>query len=439
MKTMSILLDSVSRWEAPYNIWRWSLLSIVAAAVERKVGVKYMAKTLYPNLSVVLIGDTATRKSTVLAFMVDLLEQSGYSSIIKDTITHRDLCKALVKGTAARATKKADGQVVPDDLASIDSSFSMPALVKADVDSIFHPEPIEDIPTSSAFLFADEFAEMFYHNRGGNNTLTLIQSLWNCPPIFETQVGTITKPCINLLAATNTSKINNVFVDLTALQGFISRTILVSADPTGRRFSPWDVEFPVKTSDRILEVLDFVSKVSGYITFNAEAQAFLAEIRDNIPLALVAPDMRLHAYASRREIHLIKTAMLLALSDMKMVVDLDCVKYAHTLLAYTETFMATGLGEYGKAENAELMGAITEALQLNPEGLTRQSLAKRVKNFSRKSTDLNPAIAVMIQTGRIQETGNQMLTLTRSGLQKWKVHIGRYVFPELIKEWGMTL
>lgn len=422
------LLQAVDYWEAPLQNWRWALYTLAATAIGRRAGVKYMGRPLYPNILAVLIGEPSTKKSTVLTTMSGFLHEAGFDKVIKDAVTYRSMCTSLKTGVS--------------NSVKIKPASSGAAMLFGDVDA--PDDEIDfstaaDQPDAEALFLADEFAEMFLAVKGSHNTLKAIQILWDCPDKYDSPYGVLTRPIVNLLAATNTQKISQIFSSLTDLQGFASRTILVGVEPTGRRFDPFGVTFNPQIEDELISLFRWMLALRDEeVTFDAEARQMAASIRMHIHPNTVSDDARLKSYLSRRDMHIVKMSMLTALLDKRFVVTAADVGYAHTLLAYTESHMSTAIGEYGNLQSSDLLDAIKSALSASPNGMTSRSMLRSVKSYARHLSELTPALTSLVETGAItidRTTG--IFSIARTGIDRWRPYFGQFIFPETVKEWRL--
>ena len=83
-----VLLDAyydyvLKNTECPVTFHRWSIISAVAASLGRNFYLPFGHGVVYPNMMIKLIGQPATRKSSAIGIVKELLEQSGYLNIIQ--------------------------------------------------------------------------------------------------------------------------------------------------------------------------------------------------------------------------------------------------------------------------------------------------------------------------------------------------------------------
>ena len=61
--------------ESPENFRRWTAISTIAAALQRKCFVEWGTITWYPNMYIVLVGPSGARKGTAMGPAYDMLEE----------------------------------------------------------------------------------------------------------------------------------------------------------------------------------------------------------------------------------------------------------------------------------------------------------------------------------------------------------------------------
>jgi ABC-type phosphate/phosphonate transport system ATPase subunit len=68
-------MDLSNNSEPPKLFRKWTAISTIAAALQRKVRLEFgMSMTFYPNLYIVLVGNSSTGKGTAMGYSKDIIE-----------------------------------------------------------------------------------------------------------------------------------------------------------------------------------------------------------------------------------------------------------------------------------------------------------------------------------------------------------------------------
>lgn len=428
---MSRLISSVQYWEAPYVYWRWAVLSAVSACADRRFHVTYMGDRLYTNMFMVLVGDPSTKKNTVLKHIKSCMIDAGYTNFAPDTMHHTQFCKTLISGNHNSLKSRAKNVMNSPQFTGFEFGAEQDTL---DLDEL----AIESSAKAARFsagsmcISSFEFADIF-ESRKANQSLRMLQQLWDNPMTYDTQFGIVLDPYISMVTATNPIRIDHIFADLAELQGFISRTVFVYSDPSGRILSPYDVKFDKDVYDEMVDVFRFVIESEGAMSISQDAKDMLFKIACTVKNSI--RDYRFIHYLARRDVHLTKLSMTVALMEKRTNVTVNDVAYAHTLLAFTESSMTSAVGEFGTNRNAKLVAAVKDVLTKNYKGLTYNSLSAQVRTMVANKGDLQATLVAMASAGLITKAENsEIWCIVPSGLNQWRGN--PHVFPYLLEEWS---
>lgn len=281
-------LEFTSNTEPPLSYHRWTGLGCIAAALQRKVYMKWGMETIYPNLYIVLLGPAAqTRKSTALRIGEDILKEISIPMLGQDNSSAaviRDIRNSTLN------FKESDGTIkIQSAVASVQSELAV-------------------------FL-------------GARNTefQAYMTDWYDCPLAWKRVtknqgVDDITGMCFNLIGAMAPDWIPHVFSPESIGGGFTSRVIFVSeirkektvADPT---------EFPpdMKLREDLIHDLELIHRIVGEFTLSKEAKEFYVEWykdddekiqKGDFPIK----DAAFHTYCGRRPTLLRKLSMVAAAS-----------------------------------------------------------------------------------------------------------------------------
>ena len=262
--------------EAPTRFLFWVALSAIAAATQRQVHISWVYRKWYPNMYVMLVGPTGSRKSTALYFGRDLIHAVGIP-ISSDALSKEAMVEQMVERNKMKKP-----------------------------------------PRSALTVTVSEF--MTFFATSGLSMIEFLTDVWDCHDKWEYATkkrGTevVNNIFLNMLGATTPSWISETFTSAFTDHGFTGRTVFVSED--GPRFHK---SRPTTTPEMkqmylwLIQDLAHIATLQGEFKWTDEGAAWFDNWYDNI-YPLMKIDYRLKGYLERKPTHLLKVAMLLALSD----------------------------------------------------------------------------------------------------------------------------
>lgn len=323
--------------EAPVLYRKWTSLSLIASALQRKCYLEWDSRK-YANMYIVLVGPSGCRKGTAMNPGMDLLTDLGVN-VSAEATTREALIRKLEKSSQTEIDEESD------TVMSTHSSLS-----------IFSQELTVFLGYNNPQLMADLADWYDCRNR------------WT----YETKTsGTdeITGVFVNLIGGTTPELIQSA-LPLDAIGGGLaSRIIFVYADRV-----PKLVPFPFRTDaeDRIKEKLEsdlnIIRGMKGIFTLNKEALSFWGEWyiknADNPPFA----DSRFSGYISRRPNHILKMAMLISASRSgDLLITREILEEAIDLLKRTEVLMPKTFAGFGRSELASTINKVMKTIKMNGE------------------------------------------------------------------------
>lgn len=345
-------LDYSAGGEAPTIFHRWSAIVGLGAWLGRSSFVYHADSMVHPNIYAMLMGASASRKSTAIKLMKRILPQLGYETIAADKTTKEKFLMDL----AGMEDEKPQSTILEDNIFGAD---------------FLGPREI--------FVAADEFNDFL-----GNNIMEFVSTLgnlwdWNGPP-YKSRIKngksiSISDPTVSILGGNTATGFNTAFPPEILGQGFFSRLLLIYGEPTGKK-----IAFPrKKTVENTKPILEFLLEIKrssrGELNFSPDAEKLLSHIYKTwTPLN----DIRFDSYAGRRFTHLIKLSIIHARAALCEEICFDTVIYANTVLRYAEQFMPKALGEFGKAKNSDITHKILQILDAAKTPITMKEIWRNV-------------------------------------------------------------
>ena len=373
-----LYLDMLEDTENPLAFHRWTLISAIAASMGRNICLPFGVEGIYPNMYVVLIGASASRKSHSIAIGRKILRLAGYEKFASAKSSKEKFMEDLAIGF-----DNIDG----DMEAKLSELVSVPPELR---------EPCE------VLISAGELEDFMGRNNG--EFISMLTNLYDPQPSYSIRKLRSTstyvhEPTINLIGGATNTTFNNTFPPEIAGQGFLSRLILVHGKGARKK-----IAWPSEPDNDIMKfiaatLLKIRKELKGKFTVDQAAHDALTEIYvSHRPL----DDIRFESYNGRRHIHLLKLCMVYAAADVRQQITYKDVVNAHTTLVWTEQHMPAALGEFGKSKNGETLTRIIELCkQRGNEPIPMKELWVAVAHDFEKKEDLIIAVKKLIEADKL--------------------------------------
>ena len=420
-KEVNTWFNIASTHEAPMIFNRWAALAAMGHVTKNKTFITFMGRTLHPNMYVIFSGSPATKKSTVLNYMLGMCEG------IKHLPTN--MTSAQFKQELADAGK--------EDLTSLD----LDNICALTLDNIGAGQP-------------DVLVSIIHHELQGTFTepssvMPLLRDLWEGGE-REISVRTSRKshilknPLLNISSALNADQLDSIFPSGILMEN-ISRLVFVAGEPSGIKKNPLTVrKNDLNFVNDMRDLLSRASKLEGEFSISEDAAELYDAILNLEVQSNIISDARLTFFLERRGIHLIKMCMNQALLNERLNITLDDVKYCHTLLAFTEAKMTEALGFYGRAKEAKGMQAILKFLGDCATGVPMASIYAATSQLFTSMEAMKVSLSALTHASKVIEvTKHEPVSDTTiveyliapNDIIRWKSQFGITVFPETLEEW----
>ena len=212
-------------------------------------------------------------------------------------------------------------------------------------------------------------------------------------------IQVIKEPLTNLIGTTQPKVLEEVLLEQALRDGFIGRTIFIYA-PTTNRMVAFPPDGSVSCLEAAGEAYKLVSNNRGELTISAEARKEYTKLYTQNRTWV--DDSRYLNYNSKRCHHLLKVAMILcALDNRKEVRKID-IELSHTLLLAAESQMQHCLGYFGQGKEAPLLNEILRwmtSLGID-ENRKTVTMADMFNQFSHLGTQGVIASAIQVLRGK---------------------------------------
>lgn len=373
--------------ESPVLYYRWCALIFMACALRRKVFIQRPRYRDYPNLYVILVSPPGcTRKSTAADF--------GYNSVVR----------------YVPAIRKFTGRITTEALCS--------KLQKVDV-AENNAGGVSLVSDASLFLYASELSSLFKKlPRGSYPVIDFLTAVYGSGGEFtyETKSGgevALKEICINLLAATTVNGVNELIGHDGIECGFTSRTIFVYQDVRMPR--AW-MEEDFRNNDKIQNLIDDLVHISS-IVGEMEVPAMSKRWFDNwyIPQAMDNPPPELIHYWSRRHDHLLKVAMLYALSERdELVLRIEDLEKAKDVIEEVEKFMPYAFLGVDKTKESCIRELVLSFIREQGGEVTYSQVLRKFQHKLKSSKELRDIMAGLVEGNIVN-----VINLTKSKGMKY--------------------
>lgn len=292
-------LKFTSGHEGSRRFHLWTAISVVAAALERKVWIDRGYYTLFPNLYVFLIGKSGlVKKSTTTAIGVNLFRKLPDVKLTSERLTPASLI---------------------DQLSNATKTF---------------PYRGADIQHSPVFAYASELTVFMQEVAGSISEL--LTTFYDCIPHDSTQPWVydtksqgrqeIFGPCLNMLGASTKAWLKKAIPSSEMEGGFSSRIVFVVENKVPKNFVAWPQLSPelIKERAKLEEDLAHIHNLAGEMkikksAYEAFEEFYLFHMRNVVP---ECKDPRMAGYMGRKGDLVLKLAMVHSASERD---DLDLI------------------------------------------------------------------------------------------------------------------
>lgn len=312
--------------EAPELFHFWTGLTMISAALGRKVYMDRGYYVLYPNLfTVIVAGSALCRKTTAMELGVALL---------KDVETTR-----IVSGIASREKFLAEFEFTSTDGSEAPATLS----------------------------FEEELAVFLTKDAFGTKMIDTLTKLFNCPDEYSYRTlgrGDVTIRNVHLTAlmGTQPEKLQDCLPDSAFGGGLTSRMLFVFQSSTKRKNAIPELSQEIKDLKELLRKdIGVIAQLRGEFTMTAEAKDFFTRWYDTIE---PPGDKRLDGYYGRKHDHALRVAMLLSASQQyDLVIDRDIISAAIIALDDLEQYMPGAFSNVGAKEIKSDVDRVIRMLQ----------------------------------------------------------------------------
>ena len=315
-------LEYTKDLESPTSYNLWSSISCVAAALQRKVYLRWGLSCIYPNMFIVLIGPSGKcRKGDAMGAAIDIVKSVGIK-IVAESITREALIRDIQESVATYNDPDTGTIRFHCSLTAFNEELSV-FLGQGDI------KFLADL--TDWYNSKDDWT---YRTKGSGTDK--IQGI-----------------CFNLLGATAPDWLVSILPQEAIGGGFTSRVIFVVED-TKRAIVPRPFMPDTKLKQALVNDLEKIHIMAGEMRMEENALEMYMDWYVKQSTQPVMKDTKFAGYNERRATHLRKLSMVCAASKRSVrVITLKDVERALTILEAAEAKMEKTFKGLGKSRYSE--------------------------------------------------------------------------------------
>jgi len=363
--------------ETPQTFNRWAAIGMVGAWMGRQVYFKFGNSRLHTNQYIMLLGSAGTKKNTAINTAKKLLKAAGYESFASEKTSKEKFLQDLAEASSANSEKNLGNYLD---------------------EALWGEKDTNDY--TEIWIAKGEFNDFFSNNI--LDFVSMLGELWDFEGIYENRIKSgasvlIPNPTISIVGGNTQTAFAAAFPPEAVGQGFFSRVLAIYAKPTGVKVTWPKSPSEEETAALVARLQEMKEKCVGEITFSEEAKQLTEKIYTTWkPL----PDIRFESYGNRRLTHLIKLAMVHAVTRCSMVVDTVDLVRANTVLSHAEEFMPRAYGDFGASKTSAQTHKILQIME-DSTGMTTQELWAHVQADFDKIETFTGAISGLVHAGKL--------------------------------------
>lgn len=319
---------------------KWVGLSVVAAALRKKVSLSLGRIRVYPNLYIVLVAEPGVaRKSQAINYGLDMLSN------------------------------------IPDIITSADAITKEALLLDMEECAAQDPMPNGDIFTHSSInVISREFETFLGQKQDNTKMLVLLTDLFDCQELpwkYRTKnAGTNILPSLylNLLAATTPDSLASCLPSSAVGGGLTSRIIFVWADKKFKKVTkPKMTDYEVKLKESLIKDLYLISRMVGAFDFSPEADKRWDDwykSYEELDPSRICKDPSFNGWYSRKPTYILKLSIAMsAVRSDKMIISWENILQAIEIIEEVERDMGFVFKAIGKSVVTSEVDMVTQIIK----------------------------------------------------------------------------
>ena len=350
---------------APYHFWTG--VALVSAVSKRKVCLDMNMFKIFPNMYIILVGPSGGRKSVATGLGMEFADQCGIRKF-SDKITGAALIKDL-----SGATEK-----------SVETTTS----INGDKGSVIQL-------CSPVMIYASELGVFMGADAYGSGVIADLTDLYDCPGKWEKKTiardaETIMAPYVTFLAASTPQTLKDTIPIGAVGQGFTSRILFVWGGGRRKRvpIPTWGVGYEMLKNNLIADLVHIGTLAGNFAFTKGGFDLYKKHYMEHPEPEEEYEDERFRGYASRKDIHTLKLAQVISLSDRDdLTITEDDMKSAIDAIRWLDEGLPHIFEGHGAASNAQDVVRVFRQIEKESDRSGRISHSELLKrNFAHINT-----------------------------------------------------
>ena len=331
---LSSYIKYTEKTEPPTNYHIWTCLSILGAALQRRVYLRWGFKTLYPNLYTVLIGPSGCRKGTAMSIGKDMLQEINGINVACESVTRESLIRDMKEGITTFTDPT-------DEMLKFHSSY---CVISEELSVFLGQQNVKFLADLTDWF---DCSDQWTYRTKGSGT--------------DKIVGV----CLSILGATAPDWLRSILPQEAFGGGFTSRVIFV-VEEAKKQIVPDPRIAPDILAMRpdLIHDLEQISTMAGEMSFLDTTMELYTDWYIKQSKAPAIKDPHFAGYCERRAVHTLKLSMICSCSrSNERIIRPEDFLRAKALLESVEPKMPRAFMGLGKAKYADMTPKIFEYIQ----------------------------------------------------------------------------
>lgn len=325
---------------SPQTFIDFGFYYMIAAALQRRVWTNADHQKLYPNIYPILVADPGVGKGLVIKPVIEMLKEHKLENRLNadiKTMSSEQIAQAAVEAEDFAQVASAKPQQVPKEKLRIPvgaNCTTFEALVHTMATCVRRinynrydaklQKEVRDIYSHNSLCFALEEISSLFH-KDSAKVVNFLITAYDCGDyeyLTKTQgEDYIKRCCLNFFGGTTPKFIEESFSEGILEDGFASRAWFIF-EPRNRFYrlrSPELTDEQKEAQQKLSQHILALTKLYGYVPFAPDAWAYLENWweREQSQTNYVRPNTseKLNSYYSRKQIHVMKLAVIMHLSE----------------------------------------------------------------------------------------------------------------------------
>lgn len=367
-------LEYTSSQAALARFHLWCGIGVLAAALERRCYVYQGYFKKYANMFTVLVGDSASYKSTSIDMALDIAYagEEKYEAEPLNVVSQQITPEALLVDLARH------------------------------YENMTHYKGVE--PASAGFPVADELSNLIGRSRQDSKLIQTMTKLYDCPARYSyTTIKRdklyVNNACLNLLGGSTPKWLKDSLPEGSIEGGFVGRIQFVFSPHRGKRIAfPELTQKQLELRDGLAQDYAVIRQLSGEFLWSDDAKKWYTHWFEH-GAEKEETDLSLSGYYNRKGDTVIKVAMVCsaARSDKKLIT-LDDVCKAYRWVMDNERFLPRIFEKLRSTPLGELIIATLEIIEKRGrKGIKRSALLNALGSRGVTSQSLSILTSTLLQ------------------------------------------